>query len=262
MYTFAIVNQKGGVGKTTTAVQLVAGLSERGYRVLACDMDAQANLTGTLLGKATLPEDAPTMYEVLTGEAQPGEAALKVGRGHLLPASRANKNLSIIDAAIGNHPDKLYRLRDALSQVAEGFDFAVIDTPPARDTLAYNALAAATGIVIPTIAGEYSLDGIADLADSIEKTRRYTNPGLSILGVLITQHRANTKLAQGMAEGAAAMAADLGTRVFPRAIREAVAIGESQACYTDIFDYAPASGVAGDYRAMVDEILEEVADGR
>ena len=138
----------------------------------------------------------------------------------------------------------------------------MIDTPPARDTLAYNALAAATGIVIPTIAGEYSLDGIADLADSIEKTRRYNESGLSILGVLITQHRANTKLAQGMAEGAAAMAADLGTRVFPRAIREAVAIGESQACYTDIFDYAPASGVAGDYRAMVDEILEEVADGR
>lgn len=261
MKTIAIINQKGGVGKTTTAVQLAACLSMKGYRVLACDLDAQANLTATLLGDSVLPRGSLTMYEVLTREAAASDALIHVKRGCLLPASQTDKHLSIIDAAIGNHPDKLYRLRDALATVADEFDFAIVDTPPARDTLAYNALTAADGIIVPTVAGEYSLTGIADLAESIEQTRRYTNPDLRILGVLITQHRANTRLARGMAKGAQSVAEELGTRAYPIAIREAIAIGESQASYTDIFEYAGDSGVADDYRAMVEEVLKEVIDG-
>lgn len=260
VYSIAIVNQKGGVGKTTSAVQLAAGLAERGYRVLACDMDAQANLTATALGEGALPKDAPTMYEVLVGEEGPESAIVAGARCDLLPAAQANKRLSILDAAIGDRPDKLFRLREALAKVSSAYDFAVIDTPPARDTLAYNALTAADGVLIPTVAGEYSLNAIGDLAESVDQTRRYTNPGLRILGVLITQHRASTRLGKGMAAGAREIAESLGTHVLPTEIREAVAIGESQARYTDIFDYAPRSGVAGDYRHMVDDVLEGVAN--
>lgn len=255
MRTIAVVNQKGGAGKTTTSVQLAAGLAERGWRVVACDMDAQANLTGTLMGEAEQPKYAPTMYELLTGEASVDEVMVACRRCDLIPASRHNKRLSIIDAAIGDMPNKLYHLREALLAVAGRYDFAVIDTPPARDTLAYNALTAADGAVIPAEAAEYSLDGIADLADSIEMTRRYTNPDLAIIGILMTQHRGQTRVARGMAANASEMASALGTRVFPKPIREAAAIVESQARYTDIFDYAPESGVAGDYRSFVDEVV-------
>lgn len=263
MYVLAVINQKGGVGKTTTAVQLAAGLGMRGYRVLACDMDAQANLTGTLLGDGLLPAGRPTTYEVLVGEAAPEDAIVRASRCDLMPASQAvtDKRLAVIDAAIGNQPNKLYRMREALSRVKGSYDFAVLDTPPARDTLAYNALTAADGIVIPSEAGEYSLDGIADLADSIAQTRRYTNPALKILGLVITRQRADTCLGKGMAKGAAEIAESLSTRVFPRPIRQTVKVGESQAVHTDIFDYAPGSGVAEDYAALIDEVLEEVEHG-
>lgn len=256
MYSIAVVNQKGGAGKTTTSIQLVAGLSSKGYRVVACDMDAQANLTGTLMGDAVQEKFAPTMYELLTGEADAKEVVVRCTRGDLIPASRYNKRLALTDAAIGDQPNKLYRLREALGEIAEDYDFAIIDTPPARDTLAYNALTAADGVVIPAEAAEYSLDGIADLADSIEMTRKYTNPDLKIIGVVMTQHRAQTRVAQGMTKSAREIAEALGTSVFRKPIREAVAIVESQASYTDIFDYAPESGVAKDYMALVDDVLD------
>ena len=141
-----------------------------------------------------------------------------------------NKRLSIIDSAIGDQPNKLFLLREALHEVAGEYDYCVIDTPPARNTLSYNALTAADGVVIPAEAAEYSLGGIADLAESIEMTRKYTNPELAIIGVLMTQHRA-------------------------------VAIAESQAEYTDIFDYAPSSGVASDYMSLVEEVITISQEG-
>lgn len=255
MYTIAVVNQKGGAGKTTTSIQLVAGLQEAGYRVIACDMDAQANLTGTLLGDQDQEKYAPTMYELLVGEAPVKDVIVHCSRCDLIPASRYNKRLSVIDAAIGNQPNKLFHLRESLAEIKDDYDFAVIDTPPARDTLAYNALTAADGVVIPAEAAEYSLEGIGDLADSIKMTRKYTNPDLKIIGVLMTQHRAQTRVAKGMTKSAQEIAGALGTIVFKKPIREAVAIVESQARYTDIFDYAPESGVAKDYKALVDDVL-------
>lgn len=255
MYTIAVVNQKGGAGKTTTSIQLVAGLHEKGYNVVACDMDAQANLTATLLGDQVQEKYAPTMYEVLTGEASAKDVIVHCSRCDLIPAARYNKRLAVIDAAIGNQPNKLFHLCEALEEIADDYDFAIIDTPPARDTLAYNALTAANGVVIPAEAAEYSLDGIGDLADSIKMTRKYTNPDLKILGVLMTQHRAQTRVAKGMTKSAREIAEAIGTAVFKKPIREAVAIVESQAQYTDIFDYAPDSGVAKDYMALVDDVL-------
>ena len=261
MYTIAVVNQKGGVGKTTTAIQLVAGLEEKGFRVLACDLDHQANLTMTLMGDAEQQKYAPTMYELLTGEAPIEELLVRCRRCNLIPASLHNKRLSIIDSAIGDQPNKLFLLREALHEVAGEYDYCVIDTPPARNTLSYNALTAADGVVIPAEAAEYSLGGIADLAESIEMTRKYTNPELAIIGVLMAQHRANTRVARGLTKSAQELAEALGTKVFSRPIREAVAIAESQAEYTDIFDYAPSSGVASDYMSLVEEVITISQEG-
>ncbi len=116
-------------------------------------------------------------------------------------------------------------------------------------------------MVIPAEAAEYSLGGIADLAESIEMTRKYTNPELAIIGVLMTQHRANTRVARGLTKSAQELAEALGTKVFSRPIREAVAIAESQAEYTDIFDYAPSSGVASDYMSLVEEVITISQEG-
>ena len=150
------------------------------------------------------------MYELLTGEASVDEVMAACRRCDLIPASRHNKRLSIIDAAIGDMPNKLYHLREALLAVRAATTSPSSTRRRARDTLAYNALTAADGAVIPAEAAEYSLDGIADLADSIEMTRRYTNPDLAIIGILMTQHRGQTRVARGMAANASEMASALG----------------------------------------------------
>lgn len=266
MKTIAIVNQKGGVGKTTTAVQLASGLSIRGFRVLGVDVDAQANFTATMFGGRERDEAAPTVYDVLIGEASAKDAVADVFRGQLLPSAAdvacTDKRLARIDAAVGDKPNKLYLLREALEGLSSSIDYAVIDTPPARDTCSYNALTAADWALIVTEAGEYSVKGIADLAESIRQIKKYTNPSLEIAGVLVTKFEAQTLLGKGMSKGAAEIAEALGTRVFNARIRKAVAIGESQSVEADIFDYAPDSGVAKDYGAFVGELLEVIGDGR
>lgn len=188
---------------------------------------------------------------------------MPVRRGHLMPAASdiacSDKRLARIDAAVGSQPNKLFLLREALEEVEGLYDFAVIDTPPARDTCSYNALTAADFALIVSEAGEYSVKGIGDLADSIGQIKRYTNGGLRIAGVLITKYERNTVLAKGMGKGAEEIAEALGTKVLEARIRKAVAIGESQSEETDIFDYAPTSEVAKDYAKFVREIVEEVA---
>lgn len=264
MYKLCLVNQKGGVGKTTSSVQIAAGLAESGLRVLACDMDAQANFTKTMRGDDGVAErdGDPTMFDVLAGTADAAGAIIEIERGGLLPASTLHKKLSLIDAVIGDRPDKLFRLSEALEAVDEKYDVAVIDTPPSRDTLMNNALTAADSIIIPTEAGEYSLDGIADLSESIVQVRKYTNPNLKILGVLVTKYQGRTNVESASKADALEIAEQLGTRLFETPIRSTVKIGETQKLKTDIFAYAPSSGVAGDYMDLCREIIKEVRCGR
>ena len=270
MYTIAIVNQKGGVGKTTPSIQLAAGLANRGHRVLAVDIDPQANLTATLVEPGAAQEGSVTVYEVLADGVPARRALVHAAHAHkgtldVLPASLYHKSLSVLDAAIGNNPDRFHRLSRALDSFGGEYDFAVIDTPPARDTLAYNALTAADGVVIPCEPSLYSADGIAPLKESIDQTKGYTNPRLEIVGLLMTNFEHNTIMARKMRAAIREIADYLGTRAFDVAISHTTAVRKSQAAHTDLFTFDPSCSAARDYDAFCDQFLDAIGgadDGR
>ncbi len=172
----------------------------------------------------------------------------------VVPASRLNGKADDLMSSVG----KDYRLRKALAAVADDYDFAILDTPPALGTLTVNALTASDWVVIPAQADAYSLDGVTDLAATIEAIREYTNPDLKIAGILLTRYNPRTSISRIIHEDAEAMAAELDTKVFRAWIREATVIKEAQAVKQPLFEYAPSAKVAYDYRFFIEELMEGV----
>ena len=245
----AVVNRRGGVGKTATAHALGAGLRERGFKVLFVDLDSQSNLTFDLGAKA----QALTTMEVLTGTASAEEAIQKTQGGDIIPA---NPNLAIADTALEG-TGKEYRLREALEPLAGQYDYCIIDTPPALGVLTVNALTASHSAIIPAQAEVHSLQGIGLLYDTLKAVQKYTNPALSVKGILITRYNGRAILSRDMRSNLEDTAKKLGTKVFETPIRECTAIKEAQATQRDIFSYAPRSNAAADYTALLEEIMKE-----
>lgn len=248
MKTIAIANRKGGVGKSTTAAALISGLTRKGYRVLGVDLDAQRNLSSTMRGKGE-----KTIMGVLTGEITAIEAVKHTEEGDIIPASKA---LSGADAAL-TETGKEYRLREALEPLQQAYDYCVIDCPPALGILTINALTAADGVIIPAGADLYSLEGIEDLYEAIEPVRKYCNPKLTIMGVLLTRYNPRSILSRDATTLAEKLASKIGTTVFNATIREGVAVKEAQITQKSLFTYAPKANVTGDYRALIEEVLEQ-----
>lgn len=242
-----IANQKGGVGKSTTAHALGAGLHGKGKTVLLVDLDPQGNITYT----AQAQEGGPTAYEVMTGRSDAVEAIIKTPAFDLIPASRG---LARMDLEL-NKTGKEYRLNEALEPIRKRYDYVIIDTPPALGILTVNALTASDRMIIPTQADSYSLQGIGQLMETVEAVRRYTNKGLKLFGILLVRYSKRTILSRDMAEVIEATAAKVGTFVYEATIRECVALKEAQAKRTDIYSYAPRSNATSDYLAFVDELL-------
>ena len=245
----AIVNRRGGVGKTATAHAIGAGLARKGYKVLYLDSDSQCNLTYDIGGSAA----SPTSMDILTGAATAAEAIQHTAGGDLIPAS---PSLAVADTTLDG-TGKEYKLREALEPIAEDYDYIIIDTPPALGTLTVNALTAATSAIIPAQAEVHSIQGIELLYDVIRAVQRYTNPALTIKGILITRYNGRAILSRDMRGNLEAIAEELGTRVFTTPIRECTAIKEAQAVQSDIYSYAPKSNAAADYMALIDEIVKE-----
>ncbi len=251
MITLAAASQKGGVAKTTTNLAIGAKMVQDGKRVLFIDLDPQMNLSTTLKAQTT---GVPSSLEVLTGDATIAEVAQAIDGYHVVPASRLNGKADDLMSSVG----KDYRLRKALEAVADDYDYAILDTPPALGTLTVNALTAASWVVIPAQADAYSLDGVTDLAATIEAIREYTNPNLNIAGILLTRYNPRTSISKIIHEDAEAMAEELDTKVFKAWIREATVIKEAQAVKQPIFEYAPSAKVTYDYRFFIDELMEDV----
>ena len=252
MKTIAIINQKGGVGKSTTAMALGAGLLRKRKRVLFVDLDAQGNLSYAL-GVNTNEVTQGNSMAVLQREVPMAGAILHLPAGDILSSSPALSGADKALAAIG----KEFRLREALGEVAENYDFAVVDTPPALGILTINALTACDCCIVPAQADIFSLQGVLQLYSTIQAVQQYCNPSLRVAGILLTRYNGRAIIGREIAEKMTSTAQALQTRVFRTTIREGTAIKEAQAMRQDIFAYAPRSNVSSDYLKFVDEFLKE-----
>ena len=245
----AIINQKGGVGKSTTAAALGAGLILKGYRVLYIDLDAQGNLTFNMGAGAS----ALSSLEMLTGTATAEEAIRHTEQGDIIPASPALAGADNLITTTG----KEYRLKEALEPLYKLYDYIVIDTPPALGILTVNALTACTGAIVPAQADAWSLQGITQLNGTIQTVKKYCNPALKVKGIVLTRFNSRAVVSRDMQELIAQTADALNTKLYKTTIRECTALKEAQAVQQDIYSYAPRSNATADYKALVAEITEE-----
>ena len=235
METIAIINQKGGVGKTTTAGAVAAGLHRRGYSVLMVDLDAQGNLTA-----ATGAAPAET-FRLLRGEKIPPSFTAS---GDIYTSSPALASADLAFTQTG----KEYMLREALTGMS--YDYCILDLPPALGVLTVNALTAADRAVIPAKADIFSLQGITQLMQTIAAVKKYCNPALEIAGILLTMYNRRAVLQRDTAAALESMG------VFETKIRPCGALAEAQARRMSIYDYAPKSNAAADYDSLITELIE------
>lgn len=248
--TFA--NQKGGVGKTTTAHIVSVGLVKRGYRVLACDLDPQANLSSVL--GIDVDGDIVSIYELFEGDCDIKDAIVKTESGvDLLVGSLMMSGADRKYSATGDE----YKIKEALEEVKSDYDYIIIDTPPALGVMSLNGLAATDYLTVVMTPDFFSGKGLKQLQATVDTTRKYlSNPGLKINGLLLTRCD-RTNLSSVISNDIEDEAKVLNTKIYRSRIRQGVAIRESQYLEMSIFDMKD-SAVLSDYEKFIDELLEEV----
>ena len=245
----AVTNQKGGVGKTTTAINLAASLASRQAATLLVDCDPQSNASSGL-GFVRDP-DRPNLYKVIMGEL-PAADALQPTELDRLSALPAHKNLIGANIELVTVDYREYRLRDALEPIRSRFDFIVIDCPPALDLLTLNALVAADSVLIPMQAEYFALEGVTELLDTIERIRHELNRSLSVEGVVLTMFDERTNLAQSVATELRNFFGDV---MCHTAIPRNVRLAEAPSHGKPVLLYDPDCRGAQAYLQLADEIL-------
>lgn len=252
MITISISNIKGGVGKTSVASTLAAGLNAKGKKVLMVDSDPQSNLTMCFLPE--LSDEAPSLYSVYKGKSI-DEVKVPVKKGLDLVCgdfSLCNADIEFLNAG------RLTMLKKAFKNMKEEYDFVVIDNPPNLGILTLNSFIVSQYVIVPSLADTFSLKGERLLKNALDEIAQEIEREIPVAGILLTKYNNRTNVSKLLESSLQKAAEMLGTRVFETRIRQGVAIQECQIAKEDLFTYAPKAPITDDYRRFVDEFLERV----
>ena len=248
----AITNQKGGVGKTTTAINLAAALAQKGYKTLLVDLDPQGNCS---LAYIELQRDDLTIYESLIDSTITLESVVRATPVPGLEIAPARISLAKVETRLVGEIDAHFRLKDRLEPAAAKYPYIIIDTPPTLGILTVNAFVAATHLLVPIQSSYFALEGTDDLLETFEKIKARPNPNLELLGVVITLHDKRTLLAKDIKQQIEKV---FGDKVFKTTISKSVRLEESPAYKESIFTFAPNSSGALEYYKLSEEVLGRV----
>lgn len=253
MKIISVSNVKGGVGKTSTAAILSAGLTQRGNNVLMIDSDPQTNLTMCFLPEP--PDETPSIYHVYADGKSLDEVKTPI---------KENLDLIIGDFELCNadmqflKAGRLKMLRKAIKSIKSNYDFIVIDTPPNLGILSLNAFLVSDYIIVPMAADSFSLKGVRLLKQTLDEVTEETEKSLSVTGLLLTKYTNRTNVSKLLEKSINSAAELLDTKVFNSRIRQATVLQESQVAKVDLLEYAPKAPVTLDYQAFIDEFLERI----
>lgn len=248
----AVANRKGGIGKSSTALALTAGLKNRGYRVLMIDTDPQRNSSSVYRAKT---EGAPTLYDIIFANYKTVDCIQHTDYGDIIAS---DENLQNADTQITPGPKMYKYIRNAVDQVENLYDFVIYDTPPHTGVLLGNVLMSCEYVITPCTCDAFGIQGIMDFYETIKEYQE-DNSKLQIMGLLIIKYKGKQNLTRDIEENLLPKYANaMKTRIFNTRIRESVKCQEAQTVRQSIFDFAPQCSTAEDYNSLIDECLAEL----